>query len=86
MRVLTIDCVKKSPLSLSLIMCTFDLKMLYIYIYIYIYKNILPVAIPLKIKKKKVQKNTLTVIFQIIIQSLIDNIEYLMVLDNDCRE
>jgi len=82
MRVLTIDCVKKSPLSLSLIMCTFDLKMLYIYIY----KNILPVAIPLKIKKKKVQKNTLTVIFQIIIQSLIDNIEYLMVLDNDCRE
>jgi hypothetical protein len=54
---------------------------------IYIYKNILPVAIPLKIKKKKkVQKNTLTVIFQIIIQSLIDNIEYLMVLDNDCRE
>ena len=50
MRVLTIDCVKKSPLSLSLIMCTFDLKMLYIY------KNILPVAIPLKIKKKKSTK------------------------------
>jgi hypothetical protein len=53
--------------------------------WIHIYKNILPVAIPIK-KKKNVSTKEHSNCYFPNYYTKFDNIEYLIVLDNDCRE